>query len=489
MPTYTVQPGDTLWLIASRLGTTVDAIARANNIANPNLITVGQVLNIPEVTPPAGQVYTVRPGDTIWLIATRFGVTPQAIISANQLTRPDLIHPGQQLVIPVPPVPPGGQVYIVQPGDSVWGIARRFGVTPQAIISANQLASPNLIYPGQRLVIPPPAPPPAPPKPQARVLGYYVGFDPTGTAHEMFVRHRDQITDLALFQYRVRSDLTIDGPAAPPVLSEAHAAGVKVLPVITNWNVEQFRFDQELAHTILNDATQRATLADNIVKLVQGNGFDGIHLDFEDVPPGDRQVYTTFAQELARRLKPLGKILSIAVMAKTADLPTTPWAGFFDYSALGAVADFLVLMTYDYHWAGGDPGPIAPVPWMKAVLTYALSVIPADKILLGIPLYGYDWTLPIQPGRWAEIIAYEPAVRLAAGTNATVQWDGTALEPFFDYTVDTVQHTVYFQSPDSLGPKLDVALQGKIAGIAIWSLSESFDGFYDLVTSRFQVVR
>ena len=99
---YTVQPGDTLYRIAARYGTTVTAIANANNIANPNLIYPGQVLVIPGggSTPPATRTYTVQPGDTLYSIAGRYGTTVNAIVTANNIADPNLILPGQVLVIP-----------------------------------------------------------------------------------------------------------------------------------------------------------------------------------------------------------------------------------------------------------------------------------------------------------------------------------------------------------------------------------------------------
>ncbi len=94
--TYTVRPGDTLWAIARRYGTTVEALVQANGIADPNLIYVGQVLRVPA----AAVTYTVRPGDTLWAIARRYGTTVEALVQANGIADPNLIYVGQVLRIP-----------------------------------------------------------------------------------------------------------------------------------------------------------------------------------------------------------------------------------------------------------------------------------------------------------------------------------------------------------------------------------------------------
>ncbi len=95
---YTIEPGDTLFEIASKFNTTVSNILKFNYIPNPALIYPGRVLTIPE-SPPEAIIYTVRPGDTVYSIATRFGTSVRNIVTFNYLSNPDLIFPGQQLVV------------------------------------------------------------------------------------------------------------------------------------------------------------------------------------------------------------------------------------------------------------------------------------------------------------------------------------------------------------------------------------------------------
>jgi spore coat assembly protein SafA len=189
MSSYTVRSGDTMSAIAARYGISLSKLEQANpQVSNPNLIYVGQSLNIPDsftpapaAPPPAntsGQtVYTVRSGDTLSGIAARFGTTYQAIAAANGISNPNVIYPGQQLRIPggnasapAPAQNGGGTVsrYTVEPGDTLSGIGARFGVSWQAIASANHISDPNLIYPGQQLIIPGGSgapPPPSNPSP------------------------------------------------------------------------------------------------------------------------------------------------------------------------------------------------------------------------------------------------------------------------------------------------------------------------------------
>lgn len=155
---YVVQWGDTVYSIARRFCLPPDAIIRANNLVNPNLIRAGQILIIPALPapPPGPTMYVVQPGDNLYRISLRFMVPIEAIIAVNRIVNPWYIRAGQVLIIPTgaPPVPPAARTYIVQRGDTVWSIAAMFRVTPWAIISLNNLVNPNLIFVGQTLLIP-----------------------------------------------------------------------------------------------------------------------------------------------------------------------------------------------------------------------------------------------------------------------------------------------------------------------------------------------
>jgi LysM repeat protein len=159
--TYVVKTGDTLKNIARRYGTTWQAIAAANKLVNANLIYAGQTLIIfggsGTTMPPGGQpnpgTYVVQAGDTLALIAAKFGTTWQAIAAANNLVNANTIYTGQRLMIPSAPARPP-QSYVVKSGDTLFSIAMRYGTTVQVIQTANNLPNPNAIYAGQVLTIP-----------------------------------------------------------------------------------------------------------------------------------------------------------------------------------------------------------------------------------------------------------------------------------------------------------------------------------------------
>ena len=166
--TYTVQRGDTLWAIARRYGTTSGEIAEINNISNPNLIYPGQELRIPTNSTIEGEetrgtgdiIYTVQRGDSLSKIARKYNVTVAHIVELNDITNPNLIYPGEKLritesdVTNLSPIPKNNySTYTVRRGDTLSGIARRFGVSVNYLVTANNIQNPNLIFPGQILIV------------------------------------------------------------------------------------------------------------------------------------------------------------------------------------------------------------------------------------------------------------------------------------------------------------------------------------------------
>ena len=262
---YVVQPGDNLFRISLRFNTSMAAIAQANGITNYNLIYAGTQLIIPTGTTPVPTptpvpgtptTYVVAPGDYLASIARRFNTTVTAIAQANNIANINIIYVGQRLVIPVggtvPPtaVPPTGvpptatppaqtSSYVVQPGDTLARIASRFGTTVTAIAQANGITNPNLIYVGQRLTIPAPGvvvtPTPAPGQPTQvsptlpPVTGPVGGFELGG--HVFSFSYPDQMRGAGMTWAKTQIRWNQGDPAsvAQGAIDAARSRGFKVL--------------------------------------------------------------------------------------------------------------------------------------------------------------------------------------------------------------------------------------------------------------------
>lgn len=176
---YVVQPGDTLGGIALQFGADPIALIEYNNILTPDNLTVGSTIMIPNYSPPVGEsavasgdteiapsdvtldgsiIHTVQPGEGLFEIAEMYGISSNEIALANDMTDTNLLRVGQELVIPgVTPreaAASRGSIHVVQAGESMLGIAIRYGVTTEEILAANDLANPDSLFEGQELIIP-----------------------------------------------------------------------------------------------------------------------------------------------------------------------------------------------------------------------------------------------------------------------------------------------------------------------------------------------
>ena len=161
---YTVKRGDTLSQIARSYGVTVNEIASQNGIQNPNLIYVGQTLTIPTQISHSTIIYIVKRGDTLSEIARNYGVTVNEIVSQNKIQNPNLIFPGQKLIIQIKRISRtnnindqdvvyecGHLIHTIKRGETLLGIARKYKNDPYYIIQMNGITDPNLIYPGKKI--------------------------------------------------------------------------------------------------------------------------------------------------------------------------------------------------------------------------------------------------------------------------------------------------------------------------------------------------
>ncbi len=333
------------------------------------------------------QIYVVKQGDTLNSIANQFGITYQLIASANELDPQQSLVVGQALVIPI-----FGRFYTVQSGDSLYTIGQRFGISAAELARLNQLNLYQPLTPGTTIYIPESS------KTEIEVNAY---IEPTGetvseTLEAAARKHSRNLTYLAPFSYRV----TREGNLIPPPLNQfaAIANENQALLMLAITNLEEGAFSAELGRIIVTDQQVQNQLLDQIIQTAQQVGYGDIHFDFEFLPPENREDYNNFLRKATERLHAEGLLVSTALAPKTSATQEGAWYEAHDYRAHGEIVDFVVLMTYEWGYSGGPPMAVSPIGPVTDVVNYALTEMPASKILLGQNLYGYDWTLPFEPG-------------------------------------------------------------------------------------------
>lgn len=219
------------------------------------------------------------------------------------------------------------------------------------------------------------------PAPGRRVLGYYVPYDPT--SWESLEANAHAIDDVAAQWVSIDACGQLGSRDDQTVKQLVQARGMRLFPSLLTSSAW-------LNHRLLTDDAVATTAISQIVEYVLAEGYDGFDLDLEGVQPSDRAAYTAFVARLGAALRERGKPLALAIPPKAGET-ATGWAAAYDYAALGAHADLITIMAYDFSGAWGDPGPVAPYGWVDRVAAYATARIPPERVLLGLASYGYDW--------------------------------------------------------------------------------------------------
>lgn len=426
------------------------------------------------------QIHVVQSGQTLYSISQTYETPVQTIVEANQISTEDALVVGQALVIPIT-----GHYYWVQRGDSLYTISRKFGTTVQALAAANHIGASSTLQIGQRLLIP------QRPRRNAEVNAY---IEPRGTtiAPALLESAREaapHLTYLAPFSFRIQRDASLQAPALTDLSTIAGNNGVTLMMVVTN--LERDQFSAELGELILNSEELQNRLLENIIQTAKRLGFRDIHFDIEHLRPEDREAYNRFLRKAAERIHRENFLMSTALAPKTSASQTGAWYTAHDYKVHGEVADFVVIMTYEWGYSGGPPMPVSPIGPVRQVLEYAISEMPASKIMMGQNLYGYDWTLPYVPGGpFAKALSPQAAIALARDRNVQILYDYTAQAPHFNYKDDEGRsHTVWFEDARSIQAKFNLIKELGLRGISYWKLGLSFPQNWLLLEDNFKIVK
>lgn len=383
------------------------------------------------------------------------------------------------------------QIHVVQAGQSLYQIAQIYNSTVVAIVEANEVPNPNQLVIGQTLVIPTASSYLVQPKRNAQINAYVepVGSSVTPSLEESAREIAPFLTYLAPFSFQVQRDGTLKEPPLNDFLAIAKENNAVLMMVITN--LEGGQFSNELGRIILTNEEVQNRLLDNIITTAKKYNFKDIHFDFEFLPPELRENYNNFLRKAKTRVSQEGFLMSTALAPKVSTTQVGPWYEAHDYKAHGEIADFVILMTYEWGYSGGPPRPVSPIGPVREVIEYALTEIPASKIMMGQNLYGYDWTLPYIPGGpYARAISPQHAIEIAAENNAAIEYDDIQQAPYFNYTDSQgKQHTVWFEDARSIQTKFNLVKELNLRGVSYWKTGLSFPQNWLLIQNNFNVVK
>ena len=421
-------------------------------------------------------VHVVRPGETVELIAASYGVDPDRLAADNAVPDTGALAVGQTLVVRFP-----RQVHSVRPGETLTSIADAYGISLRQLWRNNwPLGGQSGIYPGQVLVLSYFDEKLGP----ATLSGYAYPF----ISQDLLAAQLPYLTTLAPFTYGI----TAEGGLLPleddQLLAAARQRGTRPVMHLSTLT-ESGQFDTERGALVLTDEAVQSRLVSEILQTVRYRGYVGVDVDFEYLPGRLAAAYAAFLARLRRLLSAQGFFLWTALAPKTSAAQRGLLYEGHDYAAVGLAADAVLLMTYEWGYTYGPPMAVAPILNVRAVLDYAVTEIPPEKILLGVPNYGYDWPLPFVQGvTRAQSISNQRAIELAVEHRIAIQYDETAQSPFFHYTDENgTVHEVWFEDARSMDAKLRLIAEYGFLGAGFWNLMRPFSQTWLVLDSLYDI--
>ncbi len=406
-------------------------------------------------------IHVVQPGDTMYRLAQQYGVPMERLLQDNQLENPSQLVVGQTIVVQYPEL-----THTVRAGDSLYSIAQMHNTTAAQLLRNNPaLQGRDLIYPGQTIVVKFAS------KPRGSLTANAYAYPSIG--RDLLRATLPYLSQLTPFTYR------FDEGELIPLRDEALVSAAlqsRVAPIFHLSNLdENERFSSELAHELLEDEEDQRELIESILRTVDRKGYQGVDVDFEYVRAEDARRYAAFLARLRQGLVPRGLPLIAALAPKTSAGQLGRLYEGIDYRLIAQSVDFALLMTYEWGNQASPPMAVSPLPQVRQVVEYALTEFRPSQLYLGIPNYGYDWTLPYRSGSRAKSLSNVEAVRLAWNRHAAIRYDEQAQSPWFRYVDGRgTEHEVWFEDARSIKAKLNLAFDYSLYGVGYWNLDRPF---------------
>lgn len=423
-------------------------------------------------------IHIIKKGDTIGKIAYQYGVSPQRILEDNGLLNANDLVIGQALIILIPEI-----IYTVKPSDTLTNIAAQYNTTIMALIQNNpSLITNQTLFIGQQLVI-------SYKWEKARNIitnGYaYPNID-----KEVLMKALPYLTMVTIFGYGFTESgelITIDDQPIIDLALQFKVAPIMLLSSIS----ETGKFSSERASYLFGNVKAQDALINKIIAKMKEKRYYGLDVDFEYIKPEDREGYLNFLRNITEKLNAEGFIVNVDLAPKISATQKGLLYEGHDYAQIGAIANTVLIMTYEWGYTYGPPMTVAPLNNVRQVVNYAVSEIPNYKILMGIPNYGYDWTLPYERGTSkATSVGNEQAIQLAAQYGVEIQFDDTAQSPYFNYfSSDKKEHVVWFEDVRSIMAKFNLITEYTLLGASYWNIMRPFSQNWALLNTMFQITK
>ncbi|SEU26422.1 spore germination protein [Lacrimispora sphenoides] len=422
-------------------------------------------------------IHVVQPGDTIKSISDYYKIPVDRLILENGITNPGNLAIGQTIVIVQPET-----LYTVQAGDTLESIAAQHGVTSMEILRNNPyLSDREILYVGESIVI-------SYQTNKTRTIatsGYIFPYIDISVLKKTL----PFLSYLTIYNYRATSEGEIVSSADDTELIQlAKTYGTAPMMFVSTMTGEGI-ISREVAFEILSNPSLQDRLIDNALQILKTKGFYGINIYTEAITYGNINIYAEFLERAAAIFHSDG--FRVVITITPATNINTPNISFekIDYSKLSKFVDGIMFSSYDWARTYSYPNAIFPVNILRELLDYMVSIMPPEKILLGVTALGYDWTLPYVPGATeATVISYDSAVLIAANNGIPIQFNEAAQSPYFYYTdSDGNLHVVWTKDARSFDARAKLVEEYNLQGLSLWTVMKFDAQMWFVINTQYYI--
>jgi spore germination protein len=423
-------------------------------------------------------IHAVQPGDTIQSIAKTYDVNASRLIIDNGILNSDDLVVGQTIVVAFPEL-----TYTVQDGDTLFDIASSFDVTIKTLLRNNPyLSEREYIYPGETIVIA---------YGNDRGSIQTNGYAYTFISEDLLRKTLPYLTYLTVMGNRIVNNAEIEVIDDFSIIKTAKNYGVVPIMSLSTLTTQGIGSRETAYNIIYNDALTEKLIY-NILNILRVKGYYGINIPYQYLTSANLAAYETFTDKLANALHQEGYLVFITISRNVVYSQDMLSFERIDYSKIGLAADTLNIVNYNWGYSYGPPAPVTSIHGLNEFLEYLLTQVPRNKIVVGLPILGYDWQLPFILGvSRANALTLDSALNLARTVDAVIEFDEYSQTPYFTYieTLDGIpnEHIVWFIDARSISALLQLVDKHELIGTGVWNLMIYSPQLWLILNSEYEI--
>lgn len=419
-------------------------------------------------------IHVVQEGETISMIADRYGVSSERLMLDNAIVEPNNLVVGEALVVLFPKI-----TYTIQEGDTLVSIAERYGTTVIQLLRNNPyLSDRKYIYPGEEIVI--------------SYEDTKIKTIKTNSYAYPFInidilrRTLPYLTYLTVLGYQMTDEGEINDIDDADIIQISKTYGVAPIMMLEAFSLNR-QEEIRVLHSILISKEKQDRLIDNLLRILNDKGYSGVNLNTPYISPLDRILYENFITYLYSQVSKAGyKVYNTFTIRVFQLLSGTIFTGL-DFSEISQSSDGIMLITYEYGYSEGIPPGTVSIDTLRRFLINTTEIIPPEKIFAGASIIGYIWEYPYIPGvSRGNAVSYNSAMQIASNNNAEIEFDETTNTAYFQYIVEN-EYIVRFWDARSAYNFIQLLQELEIGGISIWNIMTWFPQVWLIINAMYYI--